>query len=214
MGKLTIIINIYKYTKKNIIDMIDSKILNHLKSRNQNPGYSILITDYENTEDCNQEKIIIKLHQVNKTLSEIEDVPGARVLEKELIIESNMDYDVDNQAIRTRLIGYSNYNGAIQPTEESEDDIMSNYVEMVDTILQDEINIEFNRPYVNMPAIIPTIDKKYKSYYKNYDTEFIIDEETNQYTGVTITFNKLKRKKIYPTINLTIIGDTINDGEW
>ena len=27
------------------------------------------------------------------------------------------------------------------------------------------------------------------------------------------TFNKLKRKKIYPTINLTIIGDTINDGE-
>lgn len=213
MGKLTIIINIYKYTKKNIIDMIDSKILNHLKSRNLNPGYSILITDYENTEDCNQEKLIIKLHQVNKTLSEIEDVPGARVLEKELIIESNMDYDVDNQAIRTRLIGYSNYNGAIQPTEESEDDIMSNYVEMVDTILQDEINIEFNRPYVNMPAIIPTIDKKYKSYYKSYDTEFIIDEETNQYTGVTITFNKLKRKKIYPTINLTIIGDTINDGE-
>lgn len=211
--KLTIIINIYKYTKKNIIDMIDSKILNLLKSRNLNPGYSILITDYENTEDCNQEKLIIKLHQVNKTLSEIEDVPGARVLEKELIIESNMDYDVDNQAIRTRLIGYSNYNGAIQPTEESEDDIMSNYVEMVDTILQDEINIEFNRPYVNMPAIIPTIDKKYKSYYKNYDTEFIIDEETNQYTGVTITFNKLKRKKIYPTINLTIIGDTINDGE-
>lgn len=213
MGKLTIIINIYKYTKKNIIDMIDSKILNLLKSRNLNPGYSILITDYENTEDCNQEKLIIKLHQVNKTLSEIEDVPGARVLEKELIIESNMDYDVDNQAIRTRLIGYSNYNGVIQPTEESEDDIMSNYVEMVDTILQDEINIEFNRPYVNMPAIIPTIDKKYKSYYKNYDTEFIIDEETNQYTGVTITFNKLKRKKIYPTINLTIIGDTINDGE-
>ena len=214
MVKITIIINIYKYTKKNIIDMIDSKILNLLKSRNQNPGYSILITDYENTEDCNQEKLIIKLHQVNKTLSEIEDVPGARVLEKELIIESNMDYDVDNQAIRTRLIGYSNYNGAIQPTEESEDDIMSNYVEMVDTILQDEINIEFNRPYVNMPAIIPTIDKKYKSYYKSYDTEFIIDEETNQYTGVTITFNKLKRKKIYPTINLTIIGDTINDGEW
>ena len=214
MVKITIIINIYKYTKKNIIDMIDSKILNLLKSRNQNPGYSILITDYENTEDCNQEKLIIKLHQVNKTLSEIEDVPGARVLEKELIIESNMDYDVDNQAIRTRLIGYSNYNGAIQPTEESEDDIMSNYVEMVDTILQDEINIEFNRPYVNMPAIIPTIDKKYKSYYKSYDTEFIIDEETNQYTGVTITFNKLKRKIIYPTINLTIIGDTINDGEW
>lgn len=213
MVKITIIINIYKYTKKNIIDMIDSKILNLLKSRNQNPGYSVLITDYENTEDCNQEKLIIKLHQVNKTLSEIEDVPGARVLEKELIIESNMDYDVDNQAIRTRLIGYSNYNGAIQPTEESEDDIMSNYVEMVDTILQDEINIEFNRPYVNMPAIIPTIDKKYNSYYKSYDTEFIIDEETNQYTGVTITFNKLKRKKIYPTINLTIIGDTINDGE-
>ena len=214
MGKSTIIINIYKYTKKNIIDMIDSKILNLLKSRNENPGYCILITDYENTEDCNQEKLVIKLHQVNKTLSEIEDVPGARVLEKELIIESNMDYDVDNQAIRTRLIGYSNYNGAITPTEESEDDIMSNYVEMVDTILQDEINIEFNRPYVNMPAIIPTIDKKYKSYYKNYDTEFIIDEETNQYTGVTITFNKLKRKKIYPTINFTIIGDIINDGEW
>ena len=214
MGKSTIIINIYKYTKKNIIDMIDSKILNLLKSRNENPGYCVLITDYENTEDCNQEKLVIKLHQVNKTLSEIEDVPGARVLEKELIIESNMDYDVDNQAIRTRLIGYSNYNGAITPTEESEDDIMSNYVEMVDTILQDEINIEFNRPYVNMPAIIPTIDKKYKSYYKNYDTEFIIDEETNQYTGVTITFNKLKRKKIYPTINFTIIGDIINDGEW
>ena len=187
--------------------MIDSRILTTLKSRNENPGYSILITGYDNSEDCNQEKLVIHLHQINKSLNELENLEGAVILSKDLTIESNMDYDSINNAIKTTLIGYSNYNGAIPKPNLSEGDLLNYYIEMVDTELKDIIKIEFNRNYSKMPQIIPTIDKKYKSYYKSYDTEFIV--KNNLYTGVIITFNKLKRKKIYPNINFTIIGDAV-----
>lgn len=187
--------------------MIDSRILTTLKSRNENPGYSILITGYDNSEDCNQEKLVIHLHQINKSLNELENLEGVTILSKDLTIESNMDYDTINNAIKTTLIGYSNYNGALPKPNLSEENLLNYYIEMVDTELQETIKINFNRSYGKMPQIIPTIEKKYKSYYKSYDVEFIT--ANNLYTGVVITFNKLKRKKVYPNINFTIIGDVV-----
>lgn len=188
--------------------MIDSRILATLKSRNENPGYSVLITGYDNIEDCNQEKLVIHLHQINKSLDDLENLPGVTILDKDFIIESGMDYDTINNAIKSTMIGYSNYNGAIRKPNTSENNLLSNYIEMVDTQLKDTITINFNRGYTKMPSIIPTIDNKYKNYYKNYSFEFITDDN-DLYTGVTIIFNKLKRKKIYPNINFTIIGDAI-----
>lgn len=189
--------------------MIDSRILATLKSRNENPAYSVLITGYDTQEDCSQEKLIIHLHQINKSLSQIESLSGANILSKDLIIQSDMDYDEINNAFKNVLIGYTNYNGGLQPTPSSPNNIMSNYIEMVDIELQNPIEIDFNRAYNNLPAIIPTIDKKYKSYYKSYDLEFKM--ENNKYTGVIITFNKFKRKGSYPMINFTIIGDVRSD---
>lgn len=205
--------------------MIDSRILHALKSRNANPGYSILITDYEVKEDCSQEKLIITLHQINKSLRDIETMDeNVSVLKKELVIQSDMDYDSENNAIKTTLTGFSNYkskvdipkktddlsiieNGTIIAPE-YDDDIFSHKIEMIETPLRKEIFIDFAASYTITPAIIITIDKKYKSYYKNYDIEFQQNQKS-QYTGATITFNKLKRKQSYPNINITIIGDKI-----
>ena len=124
--------------------MIDSRILTTLKSRNENPGYSILITGYDNSEDCNQEKLVIHLHQINKSLNELENLEGAVILSKDLTIESNMDYDSINNAIKTTLIGYSNYNGAIPKPNLSEGDLLNYYIEMVDTELKDIIAVQRN----------------------------------------------------------------------
>ena len=206
-----------------MIFMIDSRILQALKSRNENPAYSILITGYETKNDCNQEKLIIQLHQINKSLREIENMSqDVNVLKKELVIQSDMDYDTKNNAISSSLIGFTNYKGRVKvPSNtassgiiedgvligpEDTGDFFSHHVEMIETPLEKEITIEFTRVYKQMPSIIPTIEKKYQTYYKSYSIEFT-KNDANRYTGVTITFNSLKRKNIYPNINIVIIGD-------
>lgn len=187
--------------------MIDSRILTTLKSRNENPAYCVLITGYQTTEDCNQEKLIIKLHQINKSLNQIENLSGVNILEKELIIQSDMDYDDINQAFKSTLTGFTNFKGNLSKPNAVINDYANHHIEVIETELKSEIEIHFNRPYTTMPSIIPTIDVKYQSYYKTYDIEFI--EEDSKYTGVKIFFNKLKRKNNYPLINIAIIGDMI-----
>lgn len=186
--------------------MIDSRILNNLKSRNENPAYCVLITGYETQDDCSQEKLIIHLHQINKSLSQIENLSGINILEKDLIIQSDMDYDDINKSFKNTLKGFSNYNGGLPKPSTNITNYPSHYVEMIETELKSEIHIEFNRPYTNVPAIIPTIDVKYKSYYTSYDVE-LLQNNGNKYIGVIIRFKKLKRKNNYPLINITIIGD-------
>lgn len=187
--------------------MLDPRILANFKSRNENPAYSILITGYDEKTDCSQEKLIIHTHQIDKSIEEIEH--NANVLSKDLIIQSDMDYDKDNNAFKSTLIGYTNYNGTVRPSTVNISNIMSHYIEAIDTILSETITITFKRTYTKMPHVIPTIDAKYQSYYKSFNTSFIQDEDEN-YTGVIITFNKLKRKQQYPIINFVIIGDERN----
>ena len=170
--------------------MIDSRILNTLKSRNENPAYSILITGYQTMEDCNQEKLVIKLHQINKSLNQIENLSGVNILEKELVIQSDMDYDEENQAFKSTLIGFTNYQGGVPKPNNNINNYANHYVEIIETELKSEIEIMFNRGYTSIPSIIPTIDLKYKSYYQSYDIEFI--EENSKYVGVKILFNKLQ----------------------
>lgn len=194
--------------------MIDSRILNTLKSRNENPAYSILITGYDVKNDCNQEKLVIHLHQINKSLNEIENMTNANIIKKDFIINSDIDYDSTNNALKSTLIGYINNYGSIKPPSNEINNYANHYIEMIETELKSEIEINFNHEYQYMPSIIPTIPSKYKSYYKDYDIEFIIkttEEEEELYTGVKIIFNRLKRKNNYPLINIAIIGDAIND---
>lgn len=187
--------------------MINSKTLSTLKSRNENPAYTILITGYDTKEDCSQEQLIIHLHQINKSLAQIENLSNINILSKDLIIQSDMDYDEVNQAFKNTLTGYSNFNGALPKPNSDIINYGSHYIETIETELKSEIQINFNHQYNATPGVIPTIDAKYKSYYKSYDIEFIKNQAETKYIGVIIKFNKLKRKNNYPLINITIIGD-------
>ena len=190
-----------------IKSMIDSRILKSLQSRSTNPAYSVIITGFDTQSDCSQEKLIVHLHQINKSLEYIENLPGVSVVSKDFIIKS--DIDLKDEALLCTLDGYTNYNGSVNPETESElTALTSNYVEAVDTTLQREITLKFEKAYTQMPHVILTIDEKYQSYYYSYSTEFITDTD-GKYTGVTITFDRLKRKQVYPIINIAIIGDAI-----
>ena len=56
-----------------------------------------------------------------------------------------------------------------------------------------------------MPAITVNIDKENESLYRDFSTKYIKSNE--KYIGANITFNYLKSKRVYPTINILIIGD-------
>lgn len=85
------------------------------------------------------------------------------------------------------------------------DDLTSQKVESIVTKLQKEIELSFNNKYKKIPAVILTIDKD-NQVYSNYSLKFIQDDDLN-YTGVKILFEKIKRKKDYGDINITIIGE-------
>lgn len=189
--------------------MIDPRILNTLKSRNQNPAYSILITGYETKDDCSQEKLIIHLHQINKSINEIENLNGINILEKDLIIQSDMDYDEVHKSFKNTLKGFSNYYGKLPKPNPNIVNYPSHHVEMIETELKSEVYIKFNHEYSSVPAVIPTIDVKYKSYYTSYDVDFV-KNKLGKYIAVRILFKKLKRKNNYPLINITVIGDKID----
>lgn len=86
-------------------------------------------------------------------------------------------------------------------------DITSKNVEVVVTPINKSIEIEFNTPRNQIPSVILTVDKKDTNLYSTYTTEFNIDEDTNQYTGMTIEFKNLRRKASYPNINICILGE-------
>ena len=190
-----------------IKSMIDSRILKSLQSRSTNPAYSVIITGFDTQSDCSQEKLIIHLHQINKSLEYIENLPGVTLISRDFVIKS--DIDLKDEALLCTLDGYINDKLRLQPDPENHlATLTSNYIEAVDTTLQSEITLNFENTYTKMPHVILTIDKKYQSYYYSYSTEFITDSD-GKYTGVIITFDRLKRKQVYPIINIAIIGDTI-----
>ena len=84
------------------------------------------------------------------------------------------------------------------------DSLLLQDIESIVTKLKKEIKIEFNNLYIDIPAIITTIDTDDK-VYNSYSTKFETNED-NYYENVTITFNGLKRQKEYGDINITIIG--------
>lgn len=86
-------------------------------------------------------------------------------------------------------------------------DITNQNIEAIVTPIASTIDIEFNEPHDQIPSIILTVDKKDTNLYSTYTTDFVIDEETHQYTGVTLTFKNLRRKASYPDINICILGE-------
>ena len=81
-------------------------------------------------------------------------------------------------------------------------------IESISTQLKQNIELEFSYKYINIPAIIPTIDEDDK-VYSDYSIKFIRTE--NYYSGAIITFEDIKKQKEYGDINITIIGESVEE---
>lgn len=87
------------------------------------------------------------------------------------------------------------------------DDITNKFIECINFELTQEITIDFLNTYKSLPGLILTIDKQNKKY-SSYDTVFKTNN-LDEYIGVTITFNNLKRLREPIEVNAIIIGDDI-----
>jgi hypothetical protein len=187
--------------------MINEKILKSLTSRSGDPAYTIIITGFESGEDCNSEYLKIKLHQINKGINVVEQ--GLTPVEKDLIVKGALDIEDTEGLFVTKLVGTTNIKSSHQslPTTES---INSHYIEGIVTTLAEDIEIQFNRNYNSIPSINITMDNTVsRTLFKDYEFDFESHKTNNRYTGVTIHFNKLRKKAQYPEINILIIGDKI-----
>ena len=77
-------------------------------------------------------------------------------------------------------------------------------MESITTNFEKEMEISFNNRYKKLPAIIITADDNNKSF-SGYSLYFSQDENNN-YIGVKIIFENVRRRKNYEDINITIIG--------
>ena len=89
--------------------------------------------------------------------------------------------------------------------------LFSHDIENITTQLQSKIELDFEYNYKDIPAIILTIDSNDK-LYKSYETSFVTNED-NEYSGVVITFNGLKRQRNYGDINITVIGNGVDKND-
>ena len=187
--------------------MINENILKLFKSHTKSPYFSIIITDIQQTEECGQEGIKFTVHQINKSINELE--LGANIVSRDLHVVSSLDLD-ENNLYKTKLIGYSSNEKKIK-SETGESGIFSHSIEVLDTILQKEIQIKFNKKYEEKPKIITNIEKKYESLYRSISIESITEKIDGKeyYVGANITFNNLKTRIEYPEISIIIIGDVI-----
>lgn len=188
--------------------MIDSKILKSLTSKENDIAFTLLIVGYEQKTECNSESIEIEMHQVNKRISEIEN--GLTPIEKTLKIQSALDFDNENNLFTTKLIGSSNIKGPVESVEEG-NTYNSHKMEMVVANLAEEIDISFVNSFTHIPNINITMDTKTQQLFNDYSYDFEI--ENDLYTGVTINFTKLRKKTVYPEINILIIGDAIANSD-
>lgn len=207
----------YKYfliKTKILLDMINNNILSMFKSNVDGPIFSILIKDIKQDKDCGEDSLQITVLQVDKSLNEIIN-NSENVVKRTLDIKGQLELD-DQDLYRTKLIGYVSGENVVKKIDESNSPY-NKTIEVLETNLEKEISIEFNKEYKKQPFIFINIDN-YKNFYKkeafSFDkytkSEVINGKEVEQeyFTGVTITFEGLKRKQTYPVIGVVIIGDS------
>ena len=201
--------------------MISSDIINELKSHEKkddkdfSPEYFFAIKDIEQSNTCSQDNIEFTLYRINKSLDDVK--ANSTCYKKKFIISGRTEIG-DDDLLYTKLIGYD-INLDNKTTESSSEKNIPN-VEIIETKLDKEIDIDFEELYLGKfdnnelkcVSVIINIEKDYESLYKSYSTKFKRDENDNIY-GVKIFFNGLKIKKGYPMIRITIIGDVYNENE-
>ena len=110
--------------------MISPNILNILKSTYEDPSYSVIITGYEQEEDCNKDKTTLIVEQVNPNLYQIIEnkekiieqlrntlkennieIPASNelfvnnIVQRRFTIESGLDFDINTSMFTSKLIG-------------------------------------------------------------------------------------------------------------
>ena len=108
--------------------------------------------------------------------------------------------DVDDGSI-TIPLGNEKYTFSIRYSTKKP--LFSHNIESITTQLQSKIELDFEYNYKDIPAIILTIDNNDK-LYKSYETSFIMNED-DEYSGVIITFNGLKRQKTMEILILLLL---------
>lgn len=187
--------------------MINKNMLKGLEPNISPTSYFTVINKIEQKEECNQESIVFSIFQIDKDLEST--IENASVISKELTITSGLELSEDN-FYRTKLVGYCVDKDKITQIPQ---DNSSHVVEITEATLSKSIELKFENKYSKIPGVIVNIDQKYLSYYKEYKTSYLQDED-EKYIGVIITFEKLKSKAIYPEIRIIIIGDPIlNESE-
>ena len=195
--------------------MINTNIITGLKPHNQislsdiSSSYFVAIKDIEQKSECNQDCIEFTLCQIYKPLQDLTNEYDN--IDKKLTISGSVESD-NNGLYYTKLIGYESRVKNSNDTEEEYEE-NSHHIEILETKLSKEIDIDFSEQYSEgIPSVIVNIEKKYENLYKEYSTEYKKDENDN-YTGVVISFKNLKTKKNYPFIKITIIGDSNSNAE-
>lgn len=211
--------------------MINTYIINGLNPHEKinesdmSPEYFMIIKKATQKTECNQDYLEFDLVQVNQKLSDIID--NTSNFNKKLSITGVIEID-DNDLLSTKLIGFESGSDNSQVNNPVN---TSHYIEVVETQLEKEIEIDFSREYIGQkeeittlldeegqeiegtkkievapPSVIVNIDKQYENLYRSYSTEYKKDGQDN-YIGVKIYFNNLKSKKNYPMVRINIIGE-------
>lgn len=156
-------------------------------------------------------------------------------------IELNIDNEtytgeIENNVFIANINGIQSGSHKLTINYDVDDELISKNIEIAITNIDKEIEINFAKEYSQIPCVYITIDENYRNLYSNYTTNFKkkylytnsneetetyigyspLDEFGNNYTvagynGVKINFQNLKRKALYPEINITIIGGHYNE---
>ena len=167
---------------------------------------SINITEKDSPNYFNRTKfrtknsnLIISIpNKIETILIEMNKIDNNNVVETESYTEN----DIEENQIKIPYNNEFEYNINISYT--FKEDVASHLMESITTNFEKEMEISFNNRYKKLPAIIITADDNNKSF-SGYSLYFSQDENNN-YIGVKILFENVRRRKNYEDINITIIG--------
>lgn len=213
--------------------MINPNILNILKSTLNDPSYCTLIQSFNQKEYCDKEQLDIIIRQYSPNLLKIiegqnivitnlisllqdNDIEFSEddyyttdinnIIEKTLTIQSALKYGTENAMFTSALTGTISKEEVYEESEEiSQDDISSSKIECARFDLQHQIDIDFINTFAHIPSVNITVDSSQKMF-ASYETKFKTNSD-GDYSGVTITFNKLKRIRNPIEVSALIIGD-------
>lgn len=203
--------------------MIDSNILNSLKSNLQDPSYSTIITDFIQPEHCNKDELQIIVEQINPNLFDVianqndiintlKDVITSNnlslpdlyqitpntVVSKTLQIESIMDYDTSSSMFISGLIGQvTNENEKQVPSTNINGKIYYNRMHITKPDSPQYLNFsKFNVKKKSITINVPDIIQDINVTLQHDDINVQYENENTTIVFGEYTYTKIIDKKI------------------